>query len=103
MIQSNGMLTAEQAGSATNVDPIRMAIDPSGSFLFQTAQGLNGGTQGGVFLYAINRTNGSLGPAIQSALGRLSFPTWWTIRASSCLCRVAKGYSCSAFRQAQGR
>ncbi len=43
-----------------------LAIDPSGSFIFQTAQGYNGGTQGGIFVYAINRSNGSLGKAVGS-------------------------------------
>ena len=67
-IQSNGMLTLQTAGGANNINPMTMAIDPSGSFAFQTAQGYSGGTQGGVFVYAIDRSNGSLGSAIQSQL-----------------------------------
>jgi 6-phosphogluconolactonase (cycloisomerase 2 family) len=51
------------SGAATNSDPRTLAIDPSGSFIFQTAQGYNNGTQGGIFVYAINRSNGSLGEA----------------------------------------
>jgi len=39
---------------------MNMAIDSSGSFLFQTAFGYNGGTLGGLFGYVINRSNGSL-------------------------------------------
>jgi 6-phosphogluconolactonase (cycloisomerase 2 family) len=62
-IQSNGMLTAETSGSANNINPMTMAIDPTGSYLFQTAQGFNGGTQGGLFAYVINRSNGSLATA----------------------------------------
>lgn len=68
MIQSNGLLTAETGGSANNLNPMTMAINPAGTFLFQTAQGYNGGTQAGVFVYAINRSNGSLGNAVQSTL-----------------------------------
>jgi 6-phosphogluconolactonase len=66
-IQSNGMLTAQHGGSVNNLDPETLAIDPSGSFIFQTAVG-NGGAQGGIFVYAINRTDGSLGNAIGSYL-----------------------------------
>jgi len=62
-IQSGGMLTPETAGSAGNIDPMTMAIDSSGSFLFQTANGYNGGTQGGLFAYVIDRSNGSLSTA----------------------------------------
>jgi 6-phosphogluconolactonase (cycloisomerase 2 family) len=65
-IQSNGTLVLKQGGSANNLNPMTMAIDPSGSNLFQVAQGFNGGTQGGLFVYAINRTNGTLGTAIGS-------------------------------------
>jgi 6-phosphogluconolactonase len=65
-IQSNGILTSTTGGSANNVDPETLAIDPSGSFIFQTAVGFNGGTQGGIFVYAINRSNGSPGNAIAS-------------------------------------
>jgi 6-phosphogluconolactonase (cycloisomerase 2 family) len=67
-IGSNGVLKLQTGGSANNINPMTMAIDPSGSFVFQTAQGYNGGTQGGVFVYAIDRTNGSLGTAVQSQL-----------------------------------
>jgi 6-phosphogluconolactonase (cycloisomerase 2 family) len=65
-IGSNGILTLTTGGSANNVDPETLAIDPSGSFIFQTAVGYNGGTQGGIFAYAINRSNGSLGKAVGS-------------------------------------
>jgi 6-phosphogluconolactonase len=63
-IQSNGTLTLQQGGSANNVNPMTMAIDPSGAYLYQVAQGYNGGIQGGIFVYAINRSNGTLGTAI---------------------------------------
>ena len=66
-IQGNGTLTATHSGSVDNLDPETLAIDPSGSFIFQTAVG-NGGAQGGIFVYAINRSNGSLGNAIGSYL-----------------------------------
>jgi 6-phosphogluconolactonase len=64
-IQSGGMLTLETAGSANNISPMTMAIDPSGSFLFQTATG-NGGTLGGLFAYVIDRSSGSLSTATGS-------------------------------------
>ena len=67
-IQANGTMTATTDGSATNLDPQTLAIDPSGSFVFQTALGFSGSNQGGIFVYAINRANGSLGPAIGSYL-----------------------------------
>ena len=67
-IQSNGTLTSAVAGSANNINPRTIAIDPSGSFVFQTAEGYNGGTQGGLFVYQINRSNGSLGQATSSYL-----------------------------------
>jgi hypothetical protein len=41
-----------------------MAIDPSGSFLFQTTVGGFSSGMGGLFVFAINRTNGTLGTAI---------------------------------------
>ena len=67
MINANGTLTGEQAGSANNIDPMTMAIDPSGTFVFQTVIGVNStSTQSGVFVYAINRTSGSLGTAVAS-------------------------------------
>jgi len=47
-IQSNGTLTLQQGGSANNVNPMTMAIDPSGAYLYQVAQGYNGGIQGGI-------------------------------------------------------
>jgi 6-phosphogluconolactonase (cycloisomerase 2 family) len=72
-IQANGLLTAASSGSANNLDPETMAIDPTGSFVFQTAFGLNGGKQGGIFVYAINRSNGSLGNAVASYLTTQSF------------------------------
>lgn len=43
-----------------------MAIDPSGSFLYQTALGYNRGTQGGLFVYAIDRSSGALGTPVAS-------------------------------------
>jgi 6-phosphogluconolactonase (cycloisomerase 2 family) len=67
-IQSKGMLTLQTPGSANNLNPMTMAIDPSGAFVFQTAQGYNGGTQGGVFVYAIGRSSGSLSTTVQSQL-----------------------------------
>jgi 6-phosphogluconolactonase len=67
-IGNSGTLTLTTGGSANNLDPETLAIDPSGSFIFQTAVGFNGGTQGGVFVYAVNRSNGSLGNAIGSYL-----------------------------------
>jgi len=67
-IGNSGTLTLTTGGSANNLDPETLAIDPSGSFIFQTAVGFNGGTQGGIFVYAINRSNGSLGNAIGSYL-----------------------------------
>jgi 6-phosphogluconolactonase (cycloisomerase 2 family) len=66
-IQSSGILTATHGGSANNADPETLAIDPSGSFIFQTAVG-NAGGQAGIFVYAINRNDGSLGNAIGSYL-----------------------------------
>ena len=72
-IQGNGILTATSGGSANNIDPETLAIDPSGSFIFQTAVGFNGGTQGGIFVYAINRSDGSLGNAIGSYLTGQTF------------------------------
>lgn len=71
VINSNGTLTLGNAGSANVLNPMTMAIDPSGSFLFQTARGAPGATNvppGGLFVYAINRTNGTLGTAIGSYL-----------------------------------
>jgi len=63
-INSNGTLMLEAAGSANNANPMTMAIDPSGSFLFQTTAGGFNGAMGGIFVFAINRTNGTLGTAI---------------------------------------
>jgi 6-phosphogluconolactonase len=62
-IQSNGTLTIGNSGSANNLNPRTLAIDPTGSFVFQTAQGYNNGTQGGIFVYKIDRSNGSLNAA----------------------------------------
>ena len=67
-VQTNGTLTGATSGSANNIDPQTMAIDPSGSLLFQTAYGYNGGTLGGLFVYQINRSNGNLGSASASYL-----------------------------------
>lgn len=64
IINSNGTLTLQAGGSANSANPTTMAIDPSGSFLFQTtAGGFNGG-MGGLFVFAINRSNGTLGTSI---------------------------------------
>jgi 6-phosphogluconolactonase (cycloisomerase 2 family) len=62
-IQSGGLLMQQTSGSAYNNDPMTMAIDPSGSYLFQTAEGYDGGTLGGLFAYVIDRTTGSLSTA----------------------------------------
>jgi 6-phosphogluconolactonase len=59
-IQSNGTMTLETGGSAYNNIPMTMAIDPSGSFVFQTALQYQLTPQGGLFVYAIDRSNGSL-------------------------------------------
>ena len=72
-IGNNGMLTLVPGGSANNLNPHTLAIDPSGSFIFQTAQGYSGGTQGGIFVYAINRSNGSLGASTASYLTGQAF------------------------------
>ena len=65
-IQSNGILKAAQPGSANNLNPMTMAIDPTGSFLFQTSQETSGSTLAGVFVYKIDRTTGSPGPSVDS-------------------------------------
>lgn len=67
-IQSNGTLTLQQGGSANTGNPSTMAIDPSGSFLFQATFGGGGATQAGLFVYAINRSNGTLGTTIGNYL-----------------------------------
>jgi 6-phosphogluconolactonase len=55
--QQNGTLTASpNQTSAQAVDPVNMAIDPSGSFLYQAATF----SPGGIWGYTINRQNGSL-------------------------------------------
>src|SRR5256885_2715463 len=64
-IGSSGTVSLTTGGSGNNLDPETLAIDPAGSFIFQTALG-NGGTQGGILVYAINRSNGSPGNAIAS-------------------------------------
>ena len=68
IINANGTLTLQAGGSANNANPMTMAIDPSGSFLFQTTAGGFNGSMGGLFVFAINRTNGTLGTAIGSAI-----------------------------------
>jgi 6-phosphogluconolactonase (cycloisomerase 2 family) len=64
MIQSNGTLTAAQSASVNNNDPMTIAIDPSGSFLFQTAlpNGAPDGNAvpGGIYAYVIDSSNGNL-------------------------------------------
>lgn len=68
IINANGTLTLQNGGSANSANPMTIAIDPSGSFLFQTtAGGFNGG-MGGLFVFAINRTNGTLGTSIGTYL-----------------------------------
>jgi 6-phosphogluconolactonase len=67
-IQSNGTLTLQQGGSANTGNPSTMAIDPSGSFLFQATFGGGGATQAGLFVYAINRSNGTVGAPIGNYL-----------------------------------
>jgi hypothetical protein len=59
-LQSDGTLTKQTGGSAYNNIPMTMAIDPSGSFVFQTALQFQLTQQGGLFVYAIDRTTGSL-------------------------------------------
>ena len=61
--QQNGTLTASpnQTG-ARNVDPVNMAIDPSGSFLYEATSFSPGGLWG----FAIDRQNGSLTPMANS-------------------------------------
>jgi 6-phosphogluconolactonase (cycloisomerase 2 family) len=72
VIQTNGSLTAAQSVLVNNNDPETMAIDPSGSFLFQTA--LGGGAPAGLFAYVINRSNGDLSVAAGSPyLSNISF------------------------------
>ncbi len=66
MIQANGTLTAAQSGSANNLNPMTMAIDPSGTFLFQTSQETSGSTLAGIFVYRIDRTTGSPGISVDS-------------------------------------
>ena len=68
IINSSGTLTLQAGGSANNANPMTMAIDPSGSFLFQTTQGGFNGSMGGLFVFAINRSNGTLGTAIATYL-----------------------------------
>jgi hypothetical protein len=68
IIHANGTLTLQAGGSANNANPMTMAIDPSGSFLFQTTQGGFNGSTGGLFVFAINRSNGTLGTAIATYL-----------------------------------
>src|SRR5215469_10314289 len=73
IINSNATLSLEAGGSASSDNPMTMAIDPSGSFLFQTTVGgFNGGT-GGLFIFAINRMNGTLGTAIGTVMPNQPF------------------------------
>src|SRR5882724_3573635 len=65
-IQSGGTLTQQTAGLAFNTFPMTMAIDPSGSFVFQTALQFQVTQQGGLFAYAIDRSTGSLTTATGS-------------------------------------
>lgn len=65
VIQADGTLSPGQSLLANNNDPQTLAVDPSGSFLFQTALGFNG-TQGGIYAYAIDRSSGSLTQATGS-------------------------------------
>lgn len=65
-IQANGILKLAQAGSANNLNPMTMAIDPTGSLLFQTSQETSGTTLAGIFVYKIDRTTGSPGPSVDS-------------------------------------
>jgi 6-phosphogluconolactonase (cycloisomerase 2 family) len=65
-IQSNGILKLAQPGSANNLNPMTIAIDPTGSVLFQTSQGSFGNTPAGIFVYKIDRATGSPGPATDS-------------------------------------
>jgi 6-phosphogluconolactonase (cycloisomerase 2 family) len=71
-IHSNGTLSLTTGGSTNNLDPQTLAIDPSGSYVFQTALG-NNSAQGGISVYAINRSNGSLGNSIGQYLADQSF------------------------------
>lgn len=66
-IQSNGTMTLETGGSAYNNIPMTMAIDPSGSFVFETALQYQLTPQGGVFVFAIDRSTGSLSSPPNSA------------------------------------
>jgi 6-phosphogluconolactonase (cycloisomerase 2 family) len=45
-----------------------MAIDPSGSFLFQVTFGGGASAQAGLFVYSINRSNGTVGAPIANYL-----------------------------------
>jgi 6-phosphogluconolactonase len=65
-IQSDGTLTEQTADGAYNNIPMTMAIDPSGSFVFQTALQFQLTQQGGLFAYAIDRSTGALTTATGS-------------------------------------
>lgn len=60
-IQADGSLKAAQSASVNNGNPNTIAIDPSGSFLFQTA--LGNVAPAGLFAYVIDRSNGNLSVA----------------------------------------
>lgn len=65
-VQSNGILKLAQPGTANNLNPMTIAIDPTGSFLFQTSQETSGSTLAGIFVYKIDRNTGSPGPSVDS-------------------------------------
>lgn len=73
VVQSNGTLKATQQGSANTLNPMTMAIDSSGTFLFQTTQETSGSTQVGVFVYKIDRTTGSPGVSVDSFTAGVPF------------------------------
>ena len=72
-INSNGTLSLGAGGSSNSDNPSTMAIDPSGSFLFQTTVGGFNGGMGGLFVFAINRTNGTLGTATATVMPNQPF------------------------------
>jgi len=63
-IQTSGTLTGAQSVLANNNDPTTIAIDPSGSFLFQAA--LGGAGSAGIYAYVIDRSSGNLSAAAGS-------------------------------------
>ena len=63
VIQPDGTLSVTQSVTVQNNTPQTIAIDPTGSFLYQTTLFNSTGsptTAGGVWAYTINRTNGAL-------------------------------------------